>query len=345
MTTQLALACGEVPWERSAIEAVEQQESLQLHRRYVDTASLVADARSGTLAPIVVMSPALRGFEERAIRALAASDVRLVIVLDSIRPPWLDGSGLDCRELAAIRWSSLLASLAADVPASTTPLPGDSGRITVFLGAGGGVGTTSLAWIAARASADRILLDAAERPSLAFLAGADASSNTLVTLVRRLREDGAVDPRSVAIDGRVLTLEPDAHLELSERDVDPLLDAVHAHGLHLVVDAGSLRGTGFAAALVARASTTVLVAAASPPGILALAHALPLPDDRTAVVLLNRFRDSLGRGARGRTAASGLVERVCGVRPYLVEDAVDAFDRAWLHGDWTSLADSVPALL
>lgn len=344
MTAGLALACGEVPWERDVIEAAGESDGLHLQRRYVDAASLVADAKAGVLAPMLIMSPALRGFDERALQSLAGAGARPIIVLDGIRPTWLDVSDPRCRELAEVRWPQLLEALLIDaapaqqVPTSR-PVP-----ITVFIGVGGGAGTTSLAWIAALAAPDALLLDAAERPALGFLAGVDAASNTLAGLIDRLRAGERLDPRSVAIDRRVHTLRPGVDEEFTDGDVELLLDAAQPHGVQLVVDAGTWPCRPFAAGLLSRATRVVVVASACPPGILALSRVAPQFSGQTASVVLNRFRDTLARGPRGRMAIADLVERMCGARPHIVEDATAAFDGAWLRGDWAVASRSVPSL-
>lgn len=344
MTAGLALACGEVPWERAVIEAAGASDGFHLQRRYVDATTLVADAKAGTLAPILIMSPALRGFDERTLRSLADAGSRPLIVLDSIRPAWLDASDLRCRELVGLHWPALLDALLVDAAPAPKAPTGSAAQVTVFVGAGGGAGTSTLAWAATREAPDVLLIDAAERPVLGFLAGADAASNTLGSVIAGLRAGEHRDPRFLALDRRVHSLRPGADDEFTDRDVELLLDTAQAQGLHLVVDAGSWPCRGFAAGLLSRATRVVVVASACPPGILALARVVPQCSAPTDVVL-NRFRDSLARGPRGRVAIADLVERLCGARPRIVEDAVSAFDGAWLRGDWATPAKSIPTLL
>lgn len=342
MKAAVALACGEVPWERSIIEAIEGSPFLQVQRRYVDASTLLADARAGLLTPAVLMSPALRGFDDKPLRALAAAGIRPVVVLDTIRPDWLPGSGLECVELANVNWPELLESLVVDTPSVAPDTTGQGADVTVFVGAGGGVGVSSLAWITASRSEHLLLVEAAAAPALAFLAGEDAASNTLRTLTDRLRIDASADPRVDAVRGNVHTLRHGAAEELSAHDAQLLLESAHRHGVRLIVDAGALPCASFPAALLAQASRVVLVASACPTGILALAQTLPTVVDRPHVVVLNRLRDSLAPGTRGRVAIGNLVERTCGARPIIVDDAVAAFDRGWLHGDWTTPAQTLP---
>lgn len=344
MTASLALACGEVPWERDILEAIGERPGLAVAKRYVDIGALAADAKSGTLAPVLLMSPAVRGFDAKPVLALAASGVHLVVVLDTVRPPWLDDSGLDCRERSELQLPSLLDELEGFATLGPTARPDDgvTGRITVFAGVSGGVGVSSLAWIASLRRPSALLIEAhSDAPLLGFLCGADASTATLLDALAAqspLVEHG--------IDRRVLTLPLAGAPQLGEREAVLLADMATAQFSDTIVDAGPISSSTFADGLLDRAQRLVLVATAAPSGVLRLPGALERVRrgglDITLVV--NRFRESAAGSTHARAAIRGLVERSCGLTPVFIDED-PAFDAGWLDGDWRPLLASVDRLV
>ena len=108
MRTGLALGCGEVSWEREIVQLASQHAELAISRRYVDVSSMVQDQQSGTLGSVLLLSPALRGFDAKPVLALAAGGTQMIVLLDTVRPPWLLGSELDVREVSEVHFPTLV---------------------------------------------------------------------------------------------------------------------------------------------------------------------------------------------------------------------------------------------
>ena len=347
MTAGLALACGEVPWEREVLEAIAQSAEPAAARRYVDMGALAQDAGSGALGAVVLMSPAVRGFDAKPVHAVVASGAHVVVLLDTIRPPWLADSGLDCRELVSVHFPSLVDELVryADAGDQATDAAGAQGVITVFAGVGGGVGTTTLAWIHAQRHAESLVIDAHEtHPSLGFLCGADASSSTLLQASSALLSDQDAQLRAHAIEGRFLTLPLGGSGELGERDASMLADACTEQASHTIVDAGALGDSTLGEALLGRARRLVLVTTGTPMGMVRLPGAVERSrrEGLDITVVVNRFRESLASSGRAKSAVRGLAERSCGLVPVFIDDEPALFDHAWLSGDWRQVAKGVP---
>lgn len=338
----IALACGEVPWEREVIDAVAQSPAVRLDRRYVDVGAPGVDAKAGTLAQVVIMSPALRGFDAKPVLALASA-AHIVVLLDSIRPPWLAGAALDCRELVATHMPSLIDELAA-LPlsgASTSVVArSETGAdIVVFTGTGGGVGTTSLAWLEFGRQPAAVIVDAASAPALGFLAGSEAGTSSLIDALAALRRGGDGEVLGPEPAARVLSVAtPDVDL-LGTAEADYLLDVLQQRSVPVIVDAGAPPLSAFAQALIARATQCVVVTSASPMGLLRIPQTMAQITAPSSRLVVNRFRDSLARGPRARAAIRDLVERTCGARPLLLDEDALGFDRAWIRGDWQTLRD------
>lgn len=337
MTVGLALACGEVPWERNILEAIAQHPALAVAKRYVDVGTLISDAKSGALAPVLLMTPAVRGFDIKPVLAIAATGVHLVIVLDTVRPTWLEGSGLDCRERSDLHLPSLLEEFERCATRDDRTVDEPAGRLTVFAGVSGGVGVTSLAWIQSLRQPSALLVDGhIALPLLGFLSGADAAAATLPEALRALETQPELTLAGQGVGGRVLTLPLGGMSELGEREAGMLVDAAAVEFSDTLIDAGPVHSSHFADALLDRAQGLVLVATAAPSGVLRLPGALESVrrDDLEITLVINRFRESAAGSRHARTAIRGLVERSCGITPVFVDDDAAGFDAAWLDGDW-----------
>lgn len=344
MTTALALACGEVPWERDILEAIGQRPGFVVAKRYVDVGTLLADAKSGALAPVLLMSPAVRGFDAKPVLAVAATGVHIVVVLDSVRPPWLTTSGLDCRERTELHLPSLFEEFETYVmPDAGLAVDADpGGRVTVFAGVSGGVGVSSLAWIQSLRQPEALLVDAhTTQPLLGFLCGADADDATLLdALATRSTQPACGSGR------HVLTLPLGGAPELGEREASILVEAATAQYGETIVDAGPIGVSAFADALLERAHRLVLVATAAPSGVLRLPGALERVrrDGLEVTLVVNRFRESAAGSRHARVAIRGLVERSCGLSPVFVDEDPE-FDAGWLDGEWCKPLASVGRLV
>ncbi len=345
MNASFALACGEVSWERQLLEAIERASEPIEVRRYVDVNAVAASAEARELGAVVILSPALRGFAQDPIERIGRA-TRVVVLIDSIRPPWLADTSLDCRVLASLNFTLLVEELQSESSSTSRDAPDAlRGGLTVFAGTSGGVGVTSLAWLRAVQHPDALVVDANIRaPLMAFLAGAEAQSATLLEAVAALAKDPSAPLREHQLLGRVLTLPLAGGLDLGEREAQVLADAASAQFAQTIVDVGPLRDDSFARALVSRAHRLVLVATAAPSGVLRLPEALASVrrEDMTIDIVINRLRDSAAGSAHARVAIRGLVERACGLSPHFVEEDAVGFDGAWLSGDWKQLADRLP---
>lgn len=349
MKQGLALGCGEVPWEREIVQLASQHDELTIARRYVDVPSMVQDLRSGVLGSVLLLSPAVRGFDAKPVMALAEAGAQMVVLLDTVRPPWLLASDLDVREVAEVHFPTLVDELArrsrADAPMLDDRL--GTGVITAFAGVSGGVGVTSLAWLHAQRHSGSLLIDGhTALPLLGFLCGEDATSATLLDATHALETDPGVRLSDHAARGGVLTLPLAGEFGLGEREAELVLAAAAAQYAHTVIDLGPLDTSPFAAAVIARSHQLVLVSTAAPSGVLRLPAALA--QVRRAgldiTVVINRLRESAAGSRQARAAIRGLVERSCDTTPTFVDDDSALFDAAWLDGNWQRAMAVVPAL-
>jgi hypothetical protein len=347
MKASLALACGEVSWERQLLEAIERSPDPIEVRRYVDVNAVAASVEARELGAILIVSPALRGFAQDAIERIGRV-TPLVVLIDSIRPPWLATAGLDCREVSSLNFASLVEELQSESTSIPREIPDAlCGGLTIFAGTSGGVGVTSLAWLRAVQEPDALVVDANTRaPLMAFLAGAEAQSASLLDAIAALANEPRAPLREHQVLGRVLTLPLAGSLDLAEREAQLLADAASAQFAQTIIDIGPLQDDGFARALLGRAHRLVLVATAAPSGVLRLPEALASirREEMTVDVVINRLRDSAAGSAHARSAIRGLVERACGLSPQFVEEDPVGFDSAWLSGDWKRLAHRLPKI-
>lgn len=344
MTVSLAIACGEVGWERDLLAQAQEREDVAVAKRYVDMVGIERDERAGALPHVVVMSPALRGFLEKPVRSLAMH-AYVVVLVDSIRPPWLAASGLDCRDIVGLDVDALLAELATIVePRAQIPREVPAmGAVTAFVGVGGGVGTTTLALLHARSHPDAVLIDGdATQPALGFMLGRSSTDCGLGEAMGR--EHTAGDLRALAGEDRVLTLSRATGATIGGAEMQRMLDVAAEQFPEVVVDAGSQ--SPLRDAILERCDRLVVVAAATPLGIVRLCsdgarNQHPLGG---VAVIVNRFRDSALGSGTAAGALRALVEAEVGLRPTLVADDTAAFDQAWLDGDWRRLQSLLPCL-
>ena len=139
--TRCALALGEVAWERELLAAAAGREDIELVRRHVDAAGALREVG----AEVLLVSPALRGFDEKSLAALRRGPMRIVLLLDTVRPPWLSSCDVEQREVAGMDLVALFDDLATGGVLQAPTIPLREARITAFAGTGGGVGTTTLA--------------------------------------------------------------------------------------------------------------------------------------------------------------------------------------------------------
>ena len=338
MSVRIAIACGEVAWERRLLAAAADAADTEIAKRYVDVSGLERDASAGVCAPVVILSPALRGFAEKPVLALARC-AHVVVLLDSIRPPWLDSSGLDCRQLDACDFVSLFDELAALTPvldgSGEEPTSTRSGVVTAVMGVGGGVGTSTVALLHATARSGALLIDLdTAHPALGFMLGLPATASGL----------NAVAAGSTDGHPPVVTLTAAEAGDLSDGELLRLLDSAAGRYQEVVVDCGA--GSTLRESILLRADRIVLVAPATPLGMVRLCtvvERLPLAPGGVAVVL-NRARESAVGSSHWSAVLQRMVERELGIGATLVADAVPDFDRAWLRGQWTELRGRLPAL-
>ncbi len=346
MTTGVGMACGEVAWERAVLAEAGLHGELEVARRYVDVAGMERDARTGRLPAVIIMSPALRGFLEAPVKALSSA-THVIVLLDSIRPPWLLGSGLDCREVDSLDIAAFvdgLAGLAPPAGGKAHGQPFGAGVVTVFMGVSGGSGTSSLAHLYARSRPESLLVEGdCLHPSLAFLLGRTAASPPLAEAM-----DGEIGGEALvrlAGEERALTLTIGAGDEPSPTAFLRVVERASRCCPEVIVDAGS--DSPFLEPLLARCDRLVVVTPATPLGIVrvcSLGSRIPRPPGGVAVIA-NRARNSAIGGPRWTNAVRTVVERETGLDPVFVADDVEGFDRAWLSGDWQPLGGAVPHLL
>ena len=334
--TAVGLACGPVTWEAPLLRALQEQTNLHLHRRYVDMAEVRADIRTGSRPDVLVAGPSVRGFAPGLVEEIRAAGVAVVVLVDDVRPPWLADAHLDVREAGAWAPAALLADLdVLDVPPVAAVRERD---VTVFVGVAGGVGTSSLCWLAARQRHPGLVVDGAAQPVLAFAAGLDVETvDAGVAGVGRVigTADGEREMRLLA------PAFPVAEGFSAAAVADTVEEAVTA-GQSLLLDAGTRLDL---LPLLGPVRRTVLVSTAAPqhmarlPGLLAV-----LDDAAPALVVVNRLRATVAGSARARSAVRSLVQESCGVDPVLVGEDQPGFDRAWLRGDWGHLAGVGAAL-
>lgn len=331
---KIDVAAGEVPWERGLLTAIATNRDVQMGRRLVD---LGADADS---ADVLITCPSVRGFDEGAVRRWAAR-TRVVVLLDSVRPPWLDESDLDMREVHDVLFDELIAECAQLQPTPRLQLvqTPNRGTITAFAGISGGVGVTTLAWMYARQHPDALIIDCnLDRPAIGLLVGNSSRTSTLRAAVRELRRSGTVDLRSFAVaqtrTAAVLGLALEGDDEIAAADIAQLLVIAAEQFPEVVLDIG---GDQQWDEILDHVDRIVVVASATPLGLVRLCTHAFLRGQQPTAIVVNRIRESAAGSRHVATAIRNLVESELGRSPTLVADLVLDCDRGWLAGQWGAM--------
>ena len=357
--TAVVIACGNVGWERELVRACEEAGPEVAVRRSVDLATL---AREVAVDPpdAVFVSPALRGFDEKRLQALVRAVPNTVILLDTIRPPWLPAGG----EYRLVEFSEtelprlVREQLANAALAPVVELPRPSAPTTVFAGVSGGVGVTTLAGVYTAARPGSALIDAnLAHPGVGVLVGEQARSATLIDASRQLVLTGELDlaQHAVPFTSHTVALTTSREREelasLRTADVLELLTAVGRQSREVVVDLGALTPRvpaferwdfgDYLETLLASADRLAVVADATPQGMVRLCGLAPwlLGSEVPFVIVVNRVRASAAGTRHIRGAINDVVDREFGQRAVLIEDRPAACDRGWLVGDWTGIGD------
>lgn len=335
----LDIAVGEVPWERRLLEAVAADPTVRLDRRYVDLAA-VPDAGG-----LLIVCPSVRGFTEVHLQRLARQRT-VVIIQDSIRPPWLQTTGLPLHDINNLSFGEFVASCALIEP--TPPLHvmehRDRGRITAFAGVAGGVGVTTLTWLAAEQRSDCVIVDGNLRqPGLALLAGNGRPSKSMSAAVRALQREDHCDLLEQVVHrarGRAVIAPPvDGSEPCSGEDLLRLVIAAADRFPQVFVDVGQF-SVADQEGLLTQIDALVLVTLATPLGLVRLcaqqaswSHA-----SHEVSVIVNRVRSSVAGSRHVATAMQNFVSSELGMAPLLIPDLPADCDRGWLTGEWGSMA-------
>lgn len=340
---RIDVAVGEVPWERELLAALGGNREVMVGRRYVDLAAIDGGDE------LLITCPSVRGFTEATVRALQANR-RVLVIVDSIRPPWIDGADLDIRDIADVAFEALVADCALCEPTPRLQLVRNvsRGRITGFVGVSGGVGVTTLAWMYAKHRPMSLLIDCnVDRPAVAMLVGNGARMSTLRSAIRALDRTGSVQIAEHAThrtgSAAVLGLSMHADDEVTADELARLLVAAAAQFPEVVLDGGAL-GTALLDAVLDSIDHVVLVTVATPLGMVRLCAQSQLWTQRATTVVVNRVRASAAGSRHAATAMRNLVESELGTVPLLVPDHVLDCDRGWLQGDWGAMTGALDGL-
>lgn len=339
---RIDVAVGEVPWERDLLAAIAASRDVQMGRRLVDVA-VTKDS-----GDVLITCPSVRGFSENVLQQLV-TQTRVIVLLDSIRPPWLDTSGLDIREVADVRFDELVAECALVDPTPRLQLVRAPGRgmITAFVGVSGGVGVTTLAWMYARQRPSALLIDCnIDQPALGLLVGNGARTSTLRAASRELTHSGTVNVRehavlrsgSAAVLG--LSMQGDDRDELAAPEIRRLLVAASEQFPEVVLDFGSLADHRWDS-LLDHVDRLVVVTLATPLGLVRLCSHTDAWSQHSSAIVVNRLRESAAGSRHVATAMRNLVVSEIGQAPLLVSDHVHDCDRGWLAGQWGAMEQAL----
>lgn len=334
---KIDVAVGEVPWERELLAALAASPDAEIGRRLVD----LAGAKQG--ADTLITCPSVRGFTESTVASIAANR-RVIVLLDSIRPPWLTEHPFDVRDIDDVEFTDLVARCAALEPTPRLQLVQQSarGRITAFVGVSGGVGVTTLAWMYAKQRKDALLIDCnIEQPAVALLVGNGARTSTLCSAIRELDRRGTVQLREHAEQrskgAAVLGLSMQGDDEVSAHDIARVLVIAAEQFPEVVLDCGVL-GERLLTEVLEHVDRLVVVTLATPLGLVRLCSQSAIWKPRPTTVVVNRIRASAAGSRHVATAMRNLVESEMGTVPFLVADHVLDCDRGWLAGDWGAMS-------
>jgi len=342
---RIDVAVGEVPWERELLTAIAANRDVQMGRRLVDIAT------TSEATDVLITCPSVRGFDQEAVLQ-RATQTRVVVLRDSIRPPWLDGSDLDVRDVVDVMFDELIAECAQLQPTPRLQLVRavDRAPITAFVGVSGGVGGRTLAWMYARQHPNALLIEGnVARPALGLLVGTGTRTSTLRMAVRELDRNPTADLRQLAVPQAkraavlALALHGDDGTDVSPSDVARLLVVAAEQFPEVVIDFGPIGGHPWEG-ILDHVDRLVVVATATPLGLVRLcAHSGAWSQHPTAIVV-NRIRESAAGSRHVAAAMRNLVEAELGQAPTLVGDFVADCDRGWLSGHWGAMEHAVGAL-
>lgn len=340
------VAVGEVSWERELLSAIARNPDVELGRRHVDLTA-IPDART----PLIVC-PSVRGFTEETVPAMAARRPVLVIV-DSIRPPWLADSTLPCTDSRELDFDAFVATCAELEPSPRLQLVRDEkrGRITAFVGVSGGVGVTTLAWLYAQQRRDVLLIDCNMRePALAVLLGNGTRPASLVRVLHELRRSADLDLRTqvVPLDDQLAVLPMSVTRDepnVVASELAQLLVIAAEQFAEVVLDLGVLDDPVFEA-LHAHVDRLQVVTNATPLGLVRLCSRTAdwVQSAARTTIVVNRVRSSAAGSRHATTAIRNLVLAELGSDPVLVADRPNDCDRGWLAGDWGDMRTALGAL-
>ena len=336
MSLRIALACGAVSWERELIDAITARPGAEVAKRYVELRAVVADLRTDFTPDVIITSPGVRGFSEKLMQQCLASGVRVIVLLDGIRPPWIFESALELVEVADSDFADIVAGM-LDVDDVNTSRSFRWSNVTAVLGVSGGVGATTMAWLLATAHPNALLVELnAERPSATLLVGSDAADGTL--------RKALIGAPTSTVAWTQSMFEPET---LSDAEVAALLSDAAATRDHVVVDLGANDAGASAQCAIAHAGTLLVIAEASPVSLIRLLTLLPLLEQSAGkvAVVINRVRDSVADSRHTARVISDLVASECGAHPILIEDRAAECDAGWLRSDWSGMRDAAAQLV
>lgn len=371
-TRRVVLAAAGAGWEAAAVRAVEAAPDLQLVRRCVDVAELIAVAQTGDVA-VAAVDLSVPGLDVETVRAVHAAGVRVVGLGPADRASALgaDAVGASDDVVSALRTVRLRADdgPAADEPPDPTDdeaEPPRDGLVVAVWGPQGAPGrsTVALALADAMARTGRrcVLVDAdtsggAQAQQLGLL---DEVSGLMAAcrVANQGHEEHVEDHLQVVRDGlAVLTglPRPDMWVHVRAAPLERVLRRLADTHDAVVVDVASCLeapdgpGGGRDQATVTTlqvADVVVVVGRADPVGLTRLVRGLHdlrdvVPDD--PVVALNQVRDSIGWSVE---QLASTVHRLAGVRPLvaLPQDG-PTVDTAALRGATLAEVDPRSALV
>lgn len=329
------IAVGEVSWERELLSALAAHPDLDIGRRLVDLALVEHSA-----TPLITC-PSVRGFTEERIRRLMAHRP-VIIIADSIRPPWLIDHGITFHDAAVVDFQDVVSECANIDPSPRLQLvqQPNRGRLTAFVGVSGGVGVSTLVWTYARCRPSTLIVDAnVLHPSLGMLVDAGVNRDSYRIAVREYLQSGSVDFDQIASQQRggacVLTLPIDEDVRGTLRDDDAwrFLLAATSRFDDVILDAGIVNDD---VELLRNVDRVILVTTATPLGLVRLCtRATVIREHAQRLdIVVNRVRGTAAGSRHATTAIRELVRAELGQEPTLVEEDVVACDRGWLTGDW-----------
>ena len=336
------IAVGEVPWERELLSALAAHPDLDIGRRLVDLATI-----DNATTPLIAC-PSVRGFTEDHIRRLMTHRP-VIIVVDSIRPPWLLEQHIAFHDARTVDFADVVAACANVDPSPRLQLvqQPNRGRITAFVGVSGGVGVSTLVWMYGQRNPGALLIDANPlNPSLALLAKGDRDS--YLAAMREHQRSGTIDlaasHRASGNRAAVLTLplDRDVRHEFQSADRWRFLVAAAEQYDDVVLDAGELRDDR---ELLTYADRIVIVTTATPLGLVRLCAHAGAVQQQELVVVVNRVRESAAGSRHAAGAITDLVRTELGCTPLLIPELVAQCDRGWLTGEWDrTLVDHITGL-